>query len=144
MRRVLGYVAIAFGSFMALGVLLNLGQGHSAAGLLLALGGFGVLPVVLGLRALRPAEHPALEAKARIAWDSELMRLAERRDGSLTLGEVMAHADLDAQTAERYLADLCRRGLADPRVTDGGDVVYHFAASPTREEKRGARGVLDD
>jgi predicted transcriptional regulator len=144
MRRVVGYVAIGFGSFMGLGVLLNLGQGHSAAGLLLAFAGFAALPVILGVRALRPQPQPLLEARARTAWDSELLRLAASRDGSLTVTEVMAHADLDAEAAEQYLADLCRRGMADPRVTDDGQVVYHFEPGPSREQKREAKGVLDD
>jgi predicted transcriptional regulator len=144
MRRVVGQVAIGFGAFMGLGVLLNLGQGHSVAGLLVAFGAFSVLPVALGVRALRSKERPLLETHARTAWDAELLRLAAKRDGSLTVTEVMAHADLDAETAERYLSDLCRRGLADPRVTDEGHVVYHFEQAPTRDQKRGATGVLDD
>jgi hypothetical protein len=144
MRRVVGQVAIGVGSFMGLGVLLNLGQGHSVAGLVIAFGAFAVLPVVLGVRALRPKERPLLEAHARTAWDAELLRLAAARDGSLTVTEVMAHADLDAEAAERYLVDLSRRGIADPRVTDEGQVVYHFQPSPTREQKHGAKGVLDD
>jgi hypothetical protein len=144
MRRVVGYLAIGFGSFMGLGVLLNLGQGHSVAGLLLAFGAFAALPVIVGVRALRPKPQLQLEARARTGWDSELLRLAAARDGSLTATEVMAHADLDAEAAERCLADLCRRGMADPRVTDDGQVVYHFEAAPSRAQKREAKGVLDD
>lgn len=129
---------------MSLGVLLNAGQGHSVAGLLIAFGAFGLLPIVAGALALRPREQPLLEAQARAAWDAELLRLAQARDGSLTVAEVMTHADLDAETAERYLTDFCRRGLADPRVTTDGRIVYRFEAPPTREQKLRAKGVLDE
>ena len=144
MRRVVGQVAIGFGAFMGLGVLLNLGQGHSVAGLLVAFSAFAVLPVALGLRALRSGKRPLLEAHARTAWDAELLRLAAKRGGSLTVTEVMAHADLDGEAAERCRADLCRRGLVDPRVTDDGQVVYHFEQAPTGDQKRLAKRVLDD
>jgi predicted transcriptional regulator len=143
MRRVVAYIAIGFGSFMTLGVLLNLGQGHSAAALVLALAAFGVLPVVLGVSALRPKRRSLLESHARTAWDSELLRLARARDGGLTVTEVMAHADLDADAAERYLTDLCRRGMVEPRVTEDGQIVYHFEPPPTADQKRAAKGVLD-
>ena len=72
------------------------------------------------------------------------MRLAAKRHGSLTVAEVVAHADLDAASAERKLDDLCRRGLAEHRVTDDGDVVYRFQGAPDAEAKRSAKGVLDD
>ena len=55
-----------------------------------------------------------------------------------------AHADLDAETAERYLDDLCRRDLAEHRVTEDGDVFYRFPDAPSALAKRAAKGVLDD
>lgn len=111
---------------------------------------FVLLPVGTGFVLLRDphrlsaSESRLLEARARTAWDAELMRLAERRSGSLTVAEVVAHADLDAERAEQCLDDLCKRGIAEHRVTDGGEIVYRFRAAPSAADKLGAKGVLDD
>ena len=118
MRKTGGYVSIAFGVFMGVGVLASSNPEHALGARLFALFVFGIGPIVLGLllvtagRAKRPSE-----LEARRAWDSELMRLAAKRHGSLTVAEVVAHADLDAESAERHLDDLCKRGLAEHRVT---------------------------
>ena len=145
MRRTGGFVAIGFGIFMGLGVLANTGGRHGFAALIFAFFVFCVVPVALGTLLLRGSgSRRPLELDARRAWDSELMRLAARRNGSLTVGEVVAHADLDAESAERYLDDLCKRGLAEHRVTADGDVVYRFQNAPSATAKRLARDVLDD
>ena len=145
MRKTGGYVSIAFGVFMGVGVLAGARGHHGAGALLFALLVFAVAPIVLGTllvtagRGRRPNE-----LEARRAWDSELMRLAAKRHGSLTVAEVVTHADLDAESAERHLDDLCKRGLAEHRVTDDGDVVYRFQGAPSAEAKRSAKDVLDD
>jgi len=140
-----GYLAIGFGLFMGLGVVLNTGGRHGFAALAFAFVFFCVAPIGLGTLLLkgRTSAKPN-ELEARNAWDSELLRLAARRHGSLTVAEVVAHADLDPATAERYLDDFCRRGLAEHRVTDDGAVVYRFEDAPSAAAKRTAKGVLDD
>ena len=144
MRQVGGYVAVAVGTFFGVGVLLNAGGSHSSASLLLSFVLFAVAPVAAGawlLRKPRPRAQ-ALVAADR-AWDSELLRLAARRDGHLSVAEVVAHADLDAGDAERRLDALCRRGLCEISVTETGVVVYRFQATPSAAEKAQARGVLE-
>jgi hypothetical protein len=144
-RKTGGYVSILFGVFMGVGVLAGGSGKHGAGAFLFALFVFGIAPIALGVllvtagRSRRPSE-----LEARRAWDSELLRLAAKRHGSLTVREVVAHADLDAESAERHLDDLCKRGLAEHRVTDDGDVVYRFQEAPSAEAKRAAKGVLDD
>lgn len=144
-RKTGGFVAIGFGIFMGIGVLANSGARHGIAALLFAFVVFCAIPVAFGALLLRgsSARRP-LELEARRAWDSELMRLAARRHGSLTVAEVVAHADLDAESAERYLDDLCKRGLAEHRVTADGDVVYRFQSAPSAAAKQLAKDVLDD
>ena len=145
MRKTGGYVAIAFGVFMGVGVLANGGGGRGVGAFLFALVVFALAPIALGVllvtagRGRRPSE-----LEARRAWDSELMRLAAKRHGSLTVAEVVAHADLDADSAERHLDDLCKRGFAEHRVTEDGDVVYRFQDAPSDHAKRSAKDVLDD
>src|SRR5687767_8223902 len=115
MRRVGGYLAVAVGIFMGVGVLLNLGGPHGAGALELTFLSFGVAPVAAGVWLLKePGQQLALLAADR-AWDSELLRLAERRDGTLSVAEVVTYADLDAPQAERRLDEMCRRGLCELR-----------------------------
>lgn len=144
MRQVGGFVAVAVGIFMGVGVLLNLGGPHGAGALLLSFLLFGAVPLGAGLWLLRSrgASLRALQS-ANQAWESELLRLAARRDGSLSVAEVVAHADLDAAQAEKHLDDMCKRGLCELRVTEEGVVVYRFAQAPSAEHKRRAEGVLE-
>jgi hypothetical protein len=144
MRKVGGYLAVAFGWFMGVGVLLNVGGPHSRGVIVFSFAVFSVAPACVGWWLLR---EPTGGAKALLAadraWDSELLRLAERRAGSLSVAEVVTYADLDAMEAERRLDALCRRGLCELRVTDEGVVIYRFAKTPTVAEKLAARGVLE-
>lgn len=145
MRRVGGYLALAVGMFMSVGVLLNLGGPHGAGALALSFVLFGVGPVAAGVWLIKgPKERaPALLAANR-AWDSELLRLAARSDDTLSVAEVVRHADLDAIQAERRLDELARRGLCELRVTEDGVVVYRFTRTPTAKDKQGAQGLLDE
>jgi hypothetical protein len=144
MRKVWGWVGVGFGLFMGLGVLVA-GAGHGVLTILVTLAIFSVLPIGIGWRCLRPQDdRRALAAHATQAWESEILRLAEKRGGGLTVAEVVAHADLDAGAAERVLDDLARRGMAEHRVTDDGEIVYRFPVAPSAEQKRRAQGVLDE
>ncbi|MDH5676550.1 MAG: hypothetical protein OEZ06_30810 [Myxococcales bacterium] len=142
-RRSFGYLAIAVGSFMGLGIAMNLGEGHGAAAILTTLLFCTVAPIALGVSLLKGDRQQQLDARAERAWQSELLRLAERRGGSLTVAEVIAHADLPRDEAERRLDDLCKQGLAETRVSDGGVMVYRVEELLDEEEKRRAQGVLD-
>jgi len=144
--RALGVGLIGVGAFMGLGVLMNV-AGHGVLSLLFTLGLFSVLPIGLGVRLLKRRDLPArvqLRVDAEHAWESELMRLAERRDSALTVAEVVAHTDMEAARAEQLLDGLCKRGLAEVRVTEDGQLVYEFARAPSAVQKRRAEGVLDE
>jgi hypothetical protein len=143
MSRSLGYAAVGGGVFMALGIVMNLGEGFGALAYVVACFFCVLLPIAVGLRLLR-AESPRLLAqRSEQAWQSELMRLAERRGGNLTVAEVVAHAELPAQEAERHLDRLCALGVAEHCVAESGVIVYRFQGLLAGEEKRRARGVLD-
>jgi hypothetical protein len=63
------------------------------------------------------------------AWESKLLRLAARRDGSLSVAEVVAHADLDAVQAEARLDGMCWQSCSPtctPRLP-----AFPRSASPT-------------
>jgi hypothetical protein len=130
---------------MGIGVLAQAGSRHGVGALLFGFAVFCVIPVAFGVLLLKGSgDRRPRELEARQAWDSELMRLAAKRHGSLTVAEVVTHADLDATNAERFLDDLCKRGLAEHLVTDDGHVVYRFQSAPNADAKRAAKDVLDD
>ena len=144
MRQVGGYLAVAVGIFMGVGLLLNMGGPASAAVMVLSFLLFSAAPIYGGVRLLRnPGERARALQAANQAWESELLRLAARRDGSLSVAEVVAHADLDAVQAEARLDEMCKRGLCEIRVTEQGVVIYRFAALPSAADKRSAQGVLE-
>lgn len=144
MRQLGGYAAVAVGVFLGVGVLLNVSGPHSAASLVLSFVLFALGPMGVGVWLLRsPGQRALALPAAERAWDSELLRLAARRDGHLSVAEVVAHADLDAADAERRLDALCRRGLCELGVTEHGVVVYRFAQLPSAADKVQARGVLE-
>lgn len=145
MRSVGGYLLGAVGCFMGVGVLLNSGGPHSAAALLLAFAVFALAPLGAGAWLLKGfgARREARRV-AECAWDSELLRLAARRDGSLSVAEVVAHADLAPAQAEQRLDALHRRGLCELRVTEEGVLVYRFVPTPSVTHKLAAEGVLDE
>jgi hypothetical protein len=142
-RRSLGFLAIGVGVFMGLGIALNAGGGFGFAAYALAIGFCTLLPVGAGAALLRPTPGRRQARRAEQALGAELLRLAERRGGRLTVAEVMAWLDLSKGEAEGALERLCQQGLADYRVSASGVLVYHVAALIGADEKRLAEGVLD-
>src|SRR5688500_18765973 len=116
-RKAVGSLAIAIGAFMGLGIALNVGEGFGVLAFVLAFAFCSALPIGVGIRLLRGGRHGALAASAEQAWESELLRLAERRGGSLTVAEAVAHADLSREDAERHLERLCIKGVAEHRIS---------------------------
>lgn len=76
-------------------------------------------------------------------YQAEILKLAERRGGKLTVVEVVGEAALDTGTAERVLHGLVTEGIADIEVTDSGVLVYAFHDVQKLPEKGSARDVLD-
>lgn len=144
MRQVGGCLAVAIGLFFGVGMLLNLGGQHPVSALIVGFLQFGVAPVALGVWLLKPRARLARLPAADQAWESELLRLAARRDGSLSVAEVVAHTDLGAGEAEQRLDAMWRRGLCELRVSEHGVLLYRFNELPTAEHKRLAQGVLDE
>jgi hypothetical protein len=142
-RRGLGFLALGVGTFMGLGIALNLGEGLGVAAYVLALVFCTLLPVGVGMALLRTGGTRRLAKRAEHALAAELLRLAELRGGRLTVAEVMARLDLSKADAERALDQLCRQGLADYRVSSSGVLVYHFGALIGVEEKQLAEDVLN-
>jgi hypothetical protein len=75
---------------------------------------------------------------------SEILRVATRKGGKLTVPEVMAELAVDKATAEAALEGLHLDELVEIEVTESGMLVYEFPDLRRLGEKDSAKGVLDD
>jgi len=75
---------------------------------------------------------------------AELLKLAERKGGKLTVVEVVAEAAVDPATAEAALAALVEQGVADIEITASGLLVYAFRDVQQLPEKGSSKGILDE
>jgi hypothetical protein len=76
-------------------------------------------------------------------YEAEILQLAERKGGKLTVVEVAAATGLDAPTAEAALRSLAIQGVAEVEVTDSGMLVYAFYDIQKLPEKLTSRNILD-
>jgi len=76
-------------------------------------------------------------------YESEILLLAKRKNGKLTVVEVAAETGLDAPTADAALQSLAQQGVADIEVTDSGVLVYAFYDIQKLPEKDSSRNILD-
>lgn len=141
-------VLLGIAAFMALGLALTAGTqgvGATVGAALIAVG----IPGVWGGLLLRghlkgaPTLTSGRAELRRLTQSSEVMKLAERKGGRLTVVEVVAETALPAEVAEEMLGDFVRQGLAEPEVTDKGLVVYVFGDVEQLRDKGGSRGILE-
>lgn len=83
------------------------------------------------------------EALRRQTIEAELVKLAGRKDGKLTVVEVVSELGVSPESAEAALQALARRDLADIQVTESGLLVYAFHDVRRLSEKPDAKGILD-
>lgn len=114
------------------------------------------LLIVVGLPALgggallwRQLGDPARNAQRRDALrrqtlQSEVLKLAGRHQGKLTVVEVMSEMALTPEVAKETLDGLMTAGLADIEVTESGVLVYAFGDVRHLSEKSQSKGILDD
>lgn len=96
-------------------------------------------PMLLGSWLLRNFFKAKREAEkaAETAREKEVLLLAERKGGSLSVSQVVAETTLDAAQAERTLQQLVAHGCANIRASETGlQVVYEFydLLSPREKE----------
>ena len=83
------------------------------------------------------------EQLRRRTIDAELLRLAERHGGRLTVVEVVRDLALTPEEAKAALDAMHARELAELEITDSGVIVYAFHDVRRLGEKDTARGLLD-
>jgi hypothetical protein len=93
---------------------------------------------------LRRRERPLSQPKQPALRDDrvikqEIVRLAERERGRLTVLEVAARLRLTADEAKALLDQLAASKIAELHVTDAGVLVYVFPRSLSRRERTARR-----
>lgn len=118
-------------------------EGLTAFGLMVALPAAGAALLVrahLRDRHLGSGRRDAIRLQT---IRSEVLRLAGRKGGKLTVPEVIAELAVDKPTAEAALEALHLEELAELQVTESGMIVYEFPEIRRLGEKDTARGLLD-
>lgn len=103
-----------------------------------ALGGSALL--LAHFRARRSLSR-GRESLRRQTEEAEVLRLAKRRDGRLTVIEVVAETGMDAAKAQDTLTSLVTQGLGDLDLDEPGAIVYEFpdiVGRNSREHDNGA------
>jgi hypothetical protein len=75
--------------------------------------------------------------------EAEILALAGRRGGKITMVEVVTETALADAEASEVLESLAVRGLADIQITDSGTIVYDFRDVRLLGEKGSAKDVLE-
>lgn len=145
MMRIAGWALIALALFMFVGFLgADVGGVAAIAALLITV----VLPAGAGIALvsgrLRGGSRSSRTAELRQqTLEAELLRLAGRHDGKLTIVEAVGELAISPEDAKQALDALAVRGLADFEVTDSGVVVYVFHDVQKLGDKQHSRGLLE-
>jgi hypothetical protein len=143
-----GIVLLMVSAFMGIGFLAGGVSQHSIGvqlfSILVAVGVPGASGVALLRQHLRRAlPSPEVAALPRARWTSELVKLAAKKGGRLTVVEVIAETALAPDQVQAAFDEVCASGLAEPEVTESGLIVYAFRDLLLLGEKSDSRGLLD-
>ena len=144
--KAIGWILLALAAFMFIGYL---GADVSGAGAVFALLITVVLPAAGGLALVTGRVGPSRRLGAsrdelrRQTLEAELLRIAGRHAGRLTIVEAVSELAVTPEEAKEALDALAVRGLADFEVTDSGVVVYVFHDLKHIGEKHDSRGLLE-
>lgn len=83
------------------------------------------------------------EELRRDTLEAEILRMAARHEGRLTVVEVAGELAVPTTTAEELLNELMARELAEIEITRSGLLVYAFHDVQHLSEKAAARGLLE-
>ncbi|HEY9842305.1 MAG TPA: hypothetical protein V6D23_17720 [Candidatus Obscuribacterales bacterium] len=75
--------------------------------------------------------------------EAEILKLARRSGGRLTVVEVTAEFAIDKELAEQALDSLAQQKYADYEVTESGLLVYTFHELQMLDEKSSSRRIED-
>ncbi|HEX6693455.1 MAG TPA: hypothetical protein VF035_02010 [Longimicrobiales bacterium] len=140
----IGLIALAL--FMGLGyAAAEVSGGAAALAFMITVllpGGAGIAMVAAHYRRRNTLTGTKDELR-RQTVESELLRLAARRGGRLTVVEAVTDLAVSPEDAKQGLDALVVRGMADFAVTESGVVVYTFHDIERVGDKFEARGLLE-
>lgn len=143
MKIISGVLAL-WGVFATLGGLSMLGgesQTPMLTLLLMVVAG-GVLPFGLGVFLFRRAMKKARTEK-KLAFLEELLDLARRNEGKLTVLEIHRATGLDEDRIGERMQDLQLKGYAELELTDSGTMVYNLQpALKQGDNKQTAKNIF--
>ncbi len=137
-----GGALIAGGLFMFLGVAVGLAEEGMASfdiGDMVGLLVMAVAPVTAGAFIIRghfKQKHKALKAQQKALErdrEREILQLAQRKGGRLTITEIAADSSLTTDEAEKFMNELTSKGYVSMNVTETGVIVYDFYDISHRE-----------
>ncbi|KAB8137753.1 hypothetical protein F9U64_08070 [Gracilibacillus oryzae] len=145
---ILGICLFLGGFILLLGFIANIGDGEESsisfpAEIILVIC-VGIIPMILAFflgkwaffgRKQKPLSGDELE--------NVILKVAEKRNGSLTAVELAMDTTLSVTEAQNKLDDWANRGIITIKVTEGGAIVYHFAGVITNEERQTAKRVSE-
>ncbi len=147
-KMIASVLCFVIGGLMLIGFFVNLEEKGLTKSDLIAVIFFGVLPIIVGIVLLRSNyqnQKRAREAQERALKEEkegEIIRLAQRKKGRLTVTEVAAATSLTLEEAEKILQEMVTRGYVGLKVTNSGILVYEFYEI-TRGDKDSAKGILE-
>ncbi len=149
MGRLLGGIALLLVALFMMAGFLGSDTERSAATNLIAFAVAVLLPAGMGIALLVSQFRGKAQLSNRKAElrqktiEAELLGLAQKHDGKLTIVESVSALALSPDDAKEALDSLARRGLADFEVTDSGVIVYVFHDVQRLSEKSKSRGLLE-
>lgn len=117
---------------MLLGFVVNLSENPFEIGDLVAAVLFVAAPMAIGTALVRShykARQKALEADKHEQYrmlEKQVIRLAQKHNGRLTIPEIAVDTTMSTQEAEKFMEDMASKGYVDMQVSDSGVIVYEF------------------
>ncbi|MFC4402254.1 hypothetical protein [Gracilibacillus xinjiangensis] len=75
--------------------------------------------------------------------ENNVLKLAEKRNGSLTAVELAMDTDLSLEEAKAKLDDWANKGFVTIKVSESGAIIYFFNGIISSEERKMAKGVSE-
>ncbi len=149
MRPIAGFALVGVSIFMLLGFLNAELTGSALNTLLTLLVAVGIPGAAGGTLLYQHFSRGKKLAGSRDqlkrqTQESELLRLAGKFGGRLTVVEVVREMAVTHAEAEELLRSLQVRGFTEIEITDSGMLVYRFSDIQLLGEKATGKGVLDD
>lgn len=129
---------------MMMGFLLST-KPHTLAADAVALLLFSIIPIVSGATLIvshfrNKKREEGEQQKLRLAArEKEVLLLARRLDGRLTMAQIVTETSMDAAGAEETMNELVVKGMASLRTNEEGQMFYEFFDMVSREEEQTLR-----